>query len=582
MTYLLAQRETMAAAAADVAKTGSVINQARATAAGRITGVAAAAGDEVSLAVGTLFNRFGLEYQAMVTQAGAFHAAFAQALAAAEGSYTQAEAAAANALTGGAGPVAAIVNAVANDPDITLVAGGSGNPIPGATYITNLVNNYVTPNFPSFTLGNAQVMYEPNGAYPIYPVNNGIKGLTFDTSVSQGVTILNNTLVATGPGLHPLLYPGSPNNVVFTGFSQSCVVASLEMEKLAAMGAAAPTASQLGFVLLGNPMTPNGGLFTRFPGFTSPSLGVTYYGATPPNTIYPTVNYTLEYDGFADFPKYPLNVLSDLNALAGIYYVHPDYYLINPQALPPGYQLLTLPTSPGYSGVTKYEMITVPNLPLLDPVRAIPVIGNPLADLLQPDLTYLVNWGYGNPAYGYPTGPADVPTPFGLFPPLGATTALGGDLISGTQQGILAAANDLSAQAAQGFPSPSSPSDLWNLASIPSLQTYNPLVALTAPQTTASNVINTLADAFSTAYATLLPTADNVTALFTALPAYDLTLISDGISQALNGQVVTGLANALVGPIAADTALSLIIGAGEGLVLLGATRSIAADLASLL
>jgi hypothetical protein len=32
-----------------------------------------------------------------------------------------------------------------------------------------------------------------------------------------------------------------------------------------------------------------------------------------------------EYDGFADFPQYPLNVLADLNAIAGLLYVHPPY-----------------------------------------------------------------------------------------------------------------------------------------------------------------------------------------------------------------------------------------------------------------
>lgn len=32
--------------------------------------------------------------------------------------------------------------------------------------------------------------------------------------------------------------------------------------------------------------------------------------------------------------------------------------------------------------MTNYYMITTPNLPLLDPLRAIPVIGNPVADLL--------------------------------------------------------------------------------------------------------------------------------------------------------------------------------------------------------
>ena len=56
-----------------------------------------------------------------------------------------------------------------------------------------------------------------------------------------------------------------------------------------------------------------------------------------------------------------------------------------------------------------------------------------------------MNWGYGDPNFGWSTGPADVPTPFGFLPPLGDTTALGPDLISGTQQGIGAFVADLSA-----------------------------------------------------------------------------------------------------------------------------------------
>src|SRR5262249_16702169 len=112
-----------------------------------------------------------------------------------------------------------------------------------------------------------------------------------------------------------------------------------------------------------------------------PSLGVTFYGATPSNTIYPTNIYTLEYDGFADFPQYPINFISDLNAVAGIVFVHPTYLnpLLNPSALPPGYAIQQLPTSPGYTGVTNYYMITTPNapqpgglpggLPLLEPLR---------------------------------------------------------------------------------------------------------------------------------------------------------------------------------------------------------------------
>ena len=114
---------------------------------------------------------------------------------------------------------------------------------------------------------------------------------------------------------------------------------------------------------------------------------MTLYGATPSNTIYPTNIYTLEYDGWADFPQYPINVISDLNAFIGIAFVHGQYPSLNPLTLPPGYDLQTLPTSPGYTGVTKYNMITTPNgLPLLEPLRWIPGIGNPLADLLQPDV----------------------------------------------------------------------------------------------------------------------------------------------------------------------------------------------------
>jgi hypothetical protein len=71
-------------------------------------------------------------------------------------------------------------------------------------------------------------------------------------------------------------------------------------------------------------MNPNGVLLARFPGLQMPSLGFTFYGATPGNSFETNI-YTLEYDGFADFPQYPLNFLADLNAIAGIYYVHGTY-----------------------------------------------------------------------------------------------------------------------------------------------------------------------------------------------------------------------------------------------------------------
>ena len=50
-----------------------------------------------------------------------------------------------------------------------------------------------------------------------------------------------------------------------------------------------------------------------------PSLGISFDGATPSND-YVTQIYSIEYDGFTDFPRYPLNFLSDLNAFLGIEY----------------------------------------------------------------------------------------------------------------------------------------------------------------------------------------------------------------------------------------------------------------------
>lgn len=84
--------------------------------------------------------------------------------------------------------------------------------------------------------------------------------------------------------------------------------------------------------------------------------------------------------------------------------------------------------------MTTYYMIPTENLPLLEPLRSIPVLGNPLAALIQPDLKVIVNLGFGDPAHGYSTGPANIPTPFGLFPPVSPGTVLSA-LAAGTQQG---------------------------------------------------------------------------------------------------------------------------------------------------
>jgi hypothetical protein len=89
-----------------------------------------------------------------------------------------------------------------------------------------------------------------------------------------------------------------------------------------------------------------------------------------------------------------------------------------------------------------YILIPSQNLPLLDPLRAIPLVGNPLADLIQPDLRVLVELGYDRTAY------QDLPTPFGLFPNIDPGT-LAAELQQGAVQGVNGALVDL------GLPPPS-------------------------------------------------------------------------------------------------------------------------------
>jgi hypothetical protein len=579
MTSLIVQPQVVANAAANVADIGSMIGAANAAAAGTTAGVVAAAGDEVSAAAATLFNTYAQDYQELLKRAAVLHQQFGQALAAAGKAYVESETAA-QALLGGS-PAAGGVTGAADPPlpqtliapSVGLFMGGSGNPIPNATYI-NGVLNWVNQNF-AVTMSNALPLFTPEGLYPV----TGVKTLPVNTSVSEGITILQSAI---NQQLFPTSGTGAPS-VAVLGYSQSSVISSLVMQNILSGNYPfqVPSTSQLGFTLLGDPMNPNGGLLERFAGLTFPSLGFDFYGATPPNTPYNTAIYTLEYDGFADFPQYPIDVLSDLNAVLGIQYVHGTYASINPNALPQGDTMIELPgsaTLPGGTGATNYYMISQPNLPLLDPVRAIPIIGNPIADLAQPDLAVLVNLGYGSTAQGWSTGPANVPTPFGVIPPV-SPIDVAGALAAGTQQGMGAFAGDISAGIA-GIPSPNV--SLPDMSSIgmsggPSLLPAAPTSApaaidgfIQALQTANTTIVNGISGAAANAYAVLLPTADIANALATSLPSYDVNLFLDGVQQVISGDPVGGLVYAFGAPVAADAGLGTLAAGFEIDVLLNA------------
>lgn len=83
----------LVSAASDLESLGSALNAANAAAAVPTTGLAAAAGDEVSVALAALFAGFGKEYQALSVQISGFHQQFVQSLNSAVVSYQATEAA---------------------------------------------------------------------------------------------------------------------------------------------------------------------------------------------------------------------------------------------------------------------------------------------------------------------------------------------------------------------------------------------------------------------------------------------------------------------------------------------------------
>ena len=462
------------------------------------------------------------------------------------------------------------------DPSIGLIMGGSGTPIPGTDYVAAAqglyLDNPLHPNFPGVETPGvlANGLFTPEGLYPL----SGVHTLLFNypsaadgfpaasTSVGQGLTILNDNIQA-----------NLPQATTVFGSSQSATIASYEMQLLDPSGTP-DTSTPVQFLLIGDTSNPDGGLLSRFPDLSLPSLGFVLGNSTPADD-FTTVIYTREYDGFADFPRYPINFLSDLNAVLGLQEIHGGYLT----QLGPEQIANAIPLATSGDTLTSYYMIPTADLPLLDPVREIPVIGNPIADLLQPDLSLIVNLGYDNPnpLEGWSAGPANVTTPFGLFPPLSQVLAALQELVPQTQLGVQDFIGDLTGTG----PNPVTLSSLTSLLDFSSGTSglSDPLAALSAaasdPTSAFTDAVNTLSSAASTAYGTLLPTADIANALLTSIPAYNVSLFLDNLQAA-------DLLDAVALPIAADTALFTLAGGFEYSVLSDAVSTIATSLLGLI
>jgi hypothetical protein len=273
-----------------------------------------------------------------------------------------------------------------------------------------------------------QPVVTPEQFWPL----SGWNHMTIDQSISLGASMVDDALLRElGSGSDPI--------VVF-GDSQSSSILTLEKRSLSGLPDAQK--DRIVLVLAANPNRPNGGLLERIAPVTIPVIGLTGTGATPTTSGINTTDIAFQYDGIADFPRYPLNILAILNVIAGAD-IHSSY-MSGPRGYTEGELLDAIndPVNRQTYGDTTYITIPAKQLPLLDPLRQFGAATGqsawttPLADLAEPTLRVLVELGYDRSI------PYGVPAKFGLFPDIDPA-ALAFDLSSAVQSGIDTALSDI-------------------------------------------------------------------------------------------------------------------------------------------
>jgi PE-PPE domain len=271
------------------------------------------------------------------------------------------------------------------------LSGVDGQP---AGYVEAALTKYIEPAGRADEPYNVVAVWTPEEFWPAFGSS------TFDASVRTGLDNVDRCVHAEPCTAHvyPSEEPGPADGYAVFAYSQSARIASLEKARLIAEYRAGedPSAQHAVFIMIGNPSRGNGGILQRLEGLHIPILDVTFDGASPTDSpvvdgdyLYPTVDIARQYDGWADFPVYALNLLADANAIAGIAYLHGDYFTgtaANPVAGQPYlYQ--------GQVGDTNYYMLATKRLPILLPLAAIGV-PDPILAVLDAPLRELIEQGY--------------------------------------------------------------------------------------------------------------------------------------------------------------------------------------------
>lgn len=296
-------------------------------------------------------------------------------------------------------PSAAAVTLSANTT--ALIMGGTFHPLTGPRdkpdFVKAYLDNAVTGHLePAFALGsgpvtNAVAVYTPEDFFPV-------GRLTLEKSVAEGLVNLHQCVSASAacvynddPAVNATTVAPHPDDTLLVfGYPQSSVIASLEKRDL--IDQYQPGDPSVSFMLIANPMRPNGGLLMRLSGWpTIPILGIPFPGASPTNSAeldgggyaYPTVDVVRQYDGFGgDFPVRPLNLIALVNALLGYGLLHGETVDVP----------LDEARFQGREGDTSYYLIKTDIVPLLQPLAFF--IPKPILAALDAPLRVVIEDAY--------------------------------------------------------------------------------------------------------------------------------------------------------------------------------------------
>jgi hypothetical protein len=300
---------------------------------------------------------------------------------------------------------------MADTPDDTLNAlmmGGTFQPTPSEAWMDSIISDYLDPATGASYTGVAVTTPE---TVPLAPSLEG--------GLADLETAMANQQAAD---------PGAP--YLIEGYSQSAVLAVDEELRLIDKADSGQPLPNVTLALLGSGNRPNGGIFERLDGFYLPGAEVNADGAEPTDASIPTIDIAAQYDGFADFPQYPINLVADLNALFGIIYAHGDYGGLL-EGVIPGASFTPLPTGPydyaseyvlgssdivkQVTGDTTFYFVPTTQLPLLDPLATLGVPESVL-NIIQPTLQVIIEAGYDRAI------PFGDPTPAELIPSIDPAT----------------------------------------------------------------------------------------------------------------------------------------------------------------